>query len=146
MKFTCSIEINKPISKVVQLFENIENLKEWQDGFVSHKHLSGEPGKPGAKSQLNYHEGKRKMELIETIKVNNLPKEKIATYEHIHMVNDMKVSFTDLKNNKTRMDQEIEYTEFRSFVPKVLAFFFPGMFKKQVQKWLNQFKQFAERS
>jgi len=27
---------------------------------------------------------------------------------------------------------------------KMMAFLMPGMFKKQTQKWLNQFKEFAE--
>lgn len=30
MKFTFSTEINQPINRVVELFRNKENLKEWQ--------------------------------------------------------------------------------------------------------------------
>ena len=33
MKYTTEIEINKPVKKVVELFDNPANLKEWMEGF-----------------------------------------------------------------------------------------------------------------
>lgn len=146
MKFTCSVEINQPIEKVIELFDNPDNLKEWQDGFVSFEHLSGEQGEPGAKAKLFYKMGKREMELIETIHSKNLPHEFSGTYEHKHMVNTMTNRFTSLGSNKTKWEAELEYTKLIGFVPKVMAWLFPGMFKKQTQKWLDQFKTFAERA
>ena len=145
MKFTCTVEIEKPVDDVVRLFDSVENMKEWQDGFVSYEHLSGTPGEPGAKARLIYKAGKREMELIETITVKNLPQEFSGTYEHKHMVNTIKNSFTPLGPNKTRYDAELEYTKFVGFVPKMMALFMPGMFRKQTQKWLDQFRDFAER-
>ena len=51
MKFTCQVDINLPIKKVIELFDNPDNMKHWQDGLVSFKHLSGRPGEVGAKSR-----------------------------------------------------------------------------------------------
>lgn len=144
MKFTCSVEIDLPIEKVVVLFDNPKNLIEWQDGFVAIEPISGTPGEPGSKSKMIYMIGDREMEIIETIKVNNLPKEKTGIYEHVHMVNTMTTRFIELAPNKTKYEAEIEYTQFNGFVPKLMAFLMPGVFKKQTQKWLNQFKAFAE--
>ncbi|NNF02301.1 MAG: hypothetical protein HKN22_06420 [Bacteroidia bacterium] len=39
----------------------------------------------------------------------------------------------------------IEYTKMNGFVIKLMATLMPGMFKKQIQKWLDRFKSFAER-
>lgn len=140
MRFTCTVEINAPIQEVVALFENPDNLHEWQDGFKSFEHISGKEGEVGAKSKLVYD----KLELIETIIRNELPEEFKATYEHKHVINTLSCRFTEINSGKTRLDQEIHYTEFKGFVIKIMAKLFPGMFKKQVQKWLDQFKDFVE--
>jgi uncharacterized membrane protein len=146
MKFKCEVQIDLTINKVIELFDDIDNLKEWQDGFISYEHISGKPGETGAISQLNYLSGKREIELIETILVKNLPLEMTSKYEHQHMVNLMTTRFHRLNKNKTLYEAEIEYTQFNGFMPKLMATLFPGMFKKQTQKWLNQFKDFAERT
>ncbi|MDY8135632.1 SRPBCC family protein [Aquimarina sp. 2201CG5-10] len=146
MKFICNVEINVPIDRVIELFDNPDNLKEWQDGFISFEHLSGTPGEPGAKSLLKYKHGKREMELIETITVKNLPEEFSGTYEHKHMENSIKCSFISLSSNKTRLDYHIDYFKFKSFMPRLMAFLSPGIYKKYTQKWLDQFKAFAEKS
>ena len=144
MKFNCSIIVNQPLDKVVQLFENPKYLKEYQDGFIRKELVSGSPGQEGAISKMYYKQGKRDMEITETILLNNLPDEFIGSYHHKHMDNTMKCTFTSLSENQTRYDSEIEYTGLRGFFPKMLGFLFPGMFKKQVQKWLDNFKVFAE--
>ncbi len=145
MKFTCSVDIDLPRNRVVELWENDENLKEWQDGFISYEHQSGDPGKPGAQSKFLYKMGKKgQMELLETIEVNDLPEEFTARYEAASMVNTMKNHFIELDENKTRWETHIDYIEFRGFAIRLMARLMPGVFKKQVQKWLNQFKAFAE--
>lgn len=141
MKFSCHIDINLPIHLVIKIFENPKNLKEWQDGFRSITPISGIPGEVGSKSKLTYD----KLELIETILRNELPEEFKAKYEHKHMVNTMSCKFKEIEPHITRLEQEIHYTEFNGFLPKLMAKLFPGMFKKQVQKWLHQFKTFAEK-
>ena len=145
MKFTCTVDVKLPIEKTIALWSDPRNLKEWQDGFISLSHLSGEEGKPGAKSRLLYKMGKREMELIETIQVANLPSEFIALYEHKHMTNLMRNSFTEISPGITRWTSEINYIKFNGFIPRIMSFLMPGMFKKQAQKWFDQFKEFAEK-
>jgi hypothetical protein len=144
MKFTCSVEIDLPVKKVVELFDNTENLIEWQDGFINFEPISGTPGEAGSKAKMVYMIRDQEMEILETIKVKNLPEEMTCVYEHIHMVNTMTTRFKEISPNKTKYEAEIEYTKFIGFVPKLMAFLMPGVFKKQTQKWLNQFKAFAE--
>ena len=57
MKYTTEIEIEKPIEKVIELFDNPDNLKKWMEGLQSFEHLSGTPGQPGAKSRLFFKMG-----------------------------------------------------------------------------------------
>lgn len=144
MKFNCSVEIDLPVDQVTTLWSNPENLKHWQDGFVSMDQISGEPGEPGSKSKMIYGSGKRKIELVETIKTNDLPREFSGKYEAKEMVNLMTNRFQALGENQTRWEAEIEYIQFNGFMPKLMATLMPGMFRKQTQKWLDQFKQFAE--
>ncbi|MFK8104748.1 MAG: SRPBCC family protein [Saprospiraceae bacterium] len=145
MKYTCTVEIDAPIKKVVELWEAEENFKEWQDGFQSIEHLSGTPNTEGAKSKIVL-DGKMRIELIETILSMNLPTEKLALYEHIHMTNTQASRFESLTNGKTRYVSEVEYLKFNGLMIKLMAKLFPGKFKAQSQKWMNQFKAFAEQA
>jgi len=52
VKYTCDITINQPIDVVIALFDDPDNMKEWQPGLISFEPFSGEPGQPGAKSRL----------------------------------------------------------------------------------------------
>ena len=112
---------------------------------MSLQHISGTPGKPGAKSRIIYKTGKHVIDLTETIQVKNLPDEMTALYEHEHMVNTMSNRFSSIDKNRTKWVVEIEYTKFIGFIPNLMALLMPGIFKKQVQKWLDQFKAFAEK-
>ncbi|NNF22919.1 MAG: SRPBCC family protein [Saprospiraceae bacterium] len=144
MKFTCRVEINKPIEEVVELIMDPGNLDKWQDGFMGLEHVSGPQGVVGSKTRLFYKMGRKKMALLETIEINDLPHEFTALYEHVHMTNRMQNLFEALDANHTRYSANIEYLKFVGILPKLMATLFPGMFRKQTQKWLDQFKAFAE--
>ena len=144
MKFTCTIEINKPFEKVAEVFQNNDYRKEWQEGFVSCEHLLGTPGAKDAKSRIIFMAQKQEQELIETILKNDLPNEFSAFYEHKHMDNIMISRFIPIAENKTRYETEIEYTTFKGLIMKIMVFFMKGMFKKQMENHNLQFKTFVE--
>jgi uncharacterized membrane protein len=142
MKYTIEIEIDKPIDKVVELFDNADNLKKWMEGLQSFEHISGTPGQPGAKSRLFFKMGKREVEMIETITVRNLPDELSSTYEAKGVFNIVKNRFEKVSENRTKYITENEF-QFKGFM-KIFAFLMPGAFKKQSYKYLELFKNFAE--
>jgi uncharacterized membrane protein len=142
MKFTCQIEINKPVETVVSLFDNPDNMNKWMEGLQSFEHLSGTPGQPGAKSRLKFKMGKRNIEMIETVTVRNLPHEFSGTYEAEGVMNVVKNYFKPLPGNKTSYITEQEF-QFKGFM-KFIALLMPGAFKKQSMKYLSNFKNFAE--
>lgn len=145
MKFTCSVIINKPKEMVADFFANPDFLGEYQDGFLRKELVSGDIGKEKTISKLYYKMGKGEMELTETILENNLPDKFSAFYFHKHTENTMTSSFTSLDKNTTRYDAVIHYTKFKGIIVNVMKTLFPNFFKKQVQKWLNNFKVFIEK-
>ena len=144
MKIEGSIVVNKPRLTVTSYFADPAFLGEYQDGFVKKEFISGQEGQDGAVSKMYYKSGKRKMELTETIVTNRLPDSFEAFYHHKHMDNTMKCRFEELGPEKTMYHYEYEYVRFSGFIPKLMAALFPGVFRKQGEKWLNQFKEFVE--
>lgn len=142
MKYTTEIEIEKPIDKVIKLFDNADNLKKWMEGLQSYEHISGTAGEPGSKSRLYFKMGKREVEMIETITVRNLPDEFSGTYKAKGVFNIVKNKFEKLSDTKTKYITENEF-QFSGFM-KIIAFLMPGAFKKQSYKYLELFKEFAE--
>lgn len=143
MKFTTTIDINSPIDKVIALFDNPDNMSQWMEGLQSFEHLSGTPGQPGAKSKLRFKMGKREVEMIETVTVRNLPHEFSGTYQANGVFNIVKNKFVKVSEDKTRYITENEF-QFKGFM-KLIAFLMPGAFKKQSMKFLQHFKEFAEK-
>src|SRR5688572_2628124 len=115
MKYQNEIEINLPLHRVIELFDNPENMKEWQPGLKSFEHVSGTPGQPGAKSRLKYDMGKRKIEMIETITKRNLPEEFNGTYEAKGVVNLISNKFYPVGVNQTKWVTENEF-QFSGFM------------------------------
>lgn len=144
MKYTQSIEIMLPRAKVIELFDNPENLKHWQPGFISYEHLSGEYGMPGSKTHLKYKMGKREVEMIETIIVRKLPDEFSGTYEAKGVWNKIKNTFLEKDPGTTIWKAENEF-KFKGFM-KIMATLLPSAFKKQSFKYMKFFKEFAENS
>ena len=142
MKYSNEVIINLPLDKVIELFDSEENLFKWQPELISFEHFSGDKGEVGAKSKLHYKMGKREVEMVETITVKNLPKEFSGTYEAKGVWNEVKNYFEAIDENTTRWHSDCDF-EFSGFM-KIMAFFMPGAFKKQSQKYLDQFKTFAE--
>jgi uncharacterized membrane protein len=146
MNFTISVDIDQPIEKVVELWQDEKNLSKWQDGYLGSEMIFGHPGEVGTRTKMKYLMGKRKIDLVEIILENKLPKEFLAKYESKTTVNTMHNVFESLSENKTRWTATIHYSSFTGFLVKAMAFLLPGMFKKQSQKWLDQFKVFVENS
>ena len=142
MKYSNEVMIDLPLNKVIELFDSEENLFKWQPELLSFEHLSGEKGEVGAKSKMRYKMGKREGDMIETITAKNLPKEFTATYEAKGVWNEMRNSFDEIDENKTRWRSHSHF-EFSGFM-KLMGIFMSGAFKKQSQRSLDLFKSFAE--
>jgi uncharacterized membrane protein len=144
MRYVNEIEIDRPIEKVVKLFDDPANMDKWMEGLQSFEPISGTPGQPGAKSRMKFKMGKREIEMIETITVRNLPAEFSGTYEAKGVFNIVKNRFVPLPGNRTKYIAENEF-HFTGFM-KLIGWLMPGAFKKQSMKYLSDFKNFVERT
>jgi hypothetical protein len=142
MKYTVDIELDLPRSRVIELFDNTDNLYKWQQGLQSFEPISGEPGQVGAKSKLVFKMGKREIEMIETITKRELPEQFNGTYDAKGVFNIVNNRFIEVGPQKTRWESECEF-RFSGFM-KVIGFLMKGAFPKQSLKYMKDFKAFAE--
>lgn len=145
MQYDLEITINLPRERVIELFDSVENLKEWQVGLQSFTHKSGTPGQEGAQSDIVYQMGKRRIEMVETITKHNLPDEFSGTYEAPGMWNLVENFFIAQDDNTTLWRTRNTF-KCQTFMLKVMAFLMPGAFKKQSFKYMSDFKTFAEKA
>ncbi len=143
MKYNNETIINANREKVVELFDNPDNLAKWQPGFISMEHIEGEHGQVGSKYRMKYKMGKREIEMIETILERNLPETFAGTYEANKVWNKIVNHFEELPDGKTKYWTENEFR--MSGMMKLMAWLMPGAFKKQSQKYLDLFKEFVEK-
>lgn len=141
--YTVNIDINLPRDKVIELFDDPDNLYKWQEGLQSFEHISGEPGQPGAKSRLVFKIKNRTLEMTETITARRLPDAFNGTYEWAGGKNTLDNRFIELSPTSTRWESTCSYT-FTSLSMKIMAALFPGMLRKQNMKFLQAFKAFCE--
>ena len=129
MKYSKEIIIDLPREELIAKMENPENFKHWQKGFISYKHLSGNPGHEDARSKLKYKMGKRDREMIETIEKNNLPNKLFVSYDAKGVFNKQKNYFEEVGNNSTKWISDNEF-EFSGFI-KIIAFLTPRVFQNK---------------
>ena len=143
MQYSTSIIINLPRTRVIELFDNVDNLAQWQDGLQSFEHLSGQPGQAGAQSKLTFDTGDDIMEMIETITRRDLPDAIDMTYETEGVFNINHNRFID-EGDQTRWEARHEF-QFSGAMAELP----PGMdeaFQQQTLQTMNAFKAFAERA
>lgn len=143
MKYSNQVIINKPIGRVIELFDSVENLYKWMPGLLSYEHISGEPGHAGAKAKLKFKMGKREIEMIETVTLRDLPHEFSGTYEAKGIYNPQRNLFIAIDANTTKYESISEF-QFKGFGMKLLGLLMPNAFKKQSQIYLDKFKEFVE--
>lgn len=144
MKYTIETIIELPRDKVIKKLDNTDNLKHWQEGLVSTEHISGTPGQVGAKMKLVFKMGKRHMELIENITKREFPNEFHGTYTTKGMHNVQENYFEELPNGHTKWVSKSEFIP-TSFVLRIMTLIMPSTFKKQSKKYMDAFKNFAEK-
>ena len=141
MKYSCKVEVNTPRTKVIELFDNPDNLPKWQPDLIRFEPISGIPGHPGAKSRLTYRSGKGEFEMIETVTERNLPDEFAGTYETKMGISKIRNRFLD-NGTSTRWIVDTEFVG--SGIMKILSLIMGGVIRRQTLKVVQNFKAFAE--
>jgi hypothetical protein len=142
MQYQVEIDVDLPRGRVIELFDDPDNLPKWQRGFVSFAPISGTPGQPGARSKLVHQLGKRWIEMVETITVRDLPERFDGTYDAPGVHNVVRNRFLELDSDRTRWVSENEF-RFRGFM-RLVGLVFRGAFPRQSLQYMQDFKAFAE--
>lgn len=142
MRYRVHVDIRAPRAQVVQWVTDRERFPHWQQGFLAAEPLSGEPFAPGATCRLKFRMGKSVCEMNETIQENQLPESYVATYEAGKVWNRVRNHFSELEAGTTRWTLESEF-RFGGFM-RLVAFFFPRVFRKQSLKFMHHFKAYIE--
>jgi hypothetical protein len=135
-----------PVNKVVELFTDKTNFKEWKKDFVSYEHISGTSSEVVSVDKLVF----KRVTMIETIISKNLPAEIVYEYEHKQgkktiMFHKASNHFTSLSENKTLYELDSEITKIIGLLPKIIMTLMKDAGKKYAQDQLNRFKVFVEK-
>ena len=143
MRYQNEVIIKASRDKVIELFDNPDNLAKWQKGFVSMELIEGDPREVGAKHKMRYKMGKRDVEMIETVTKKDLPNIFSGSYEAKGVYNHIDNYFEVVDENTTKYRSE---NEFRlKGMMKLMGLIMPGAFKKQTQQYMNDFRDFVEK-
>lgn len=124
MRYSSEITIHLSRAKVVDLFDNPNNLHKWMKGLQSLETFEGEPGQEGAKSQLFFQIGKRKIEMVETILKRDLPDFFLSSYESTGVYNEVENHFID--QGAATLYKTVHYFRFESWAMRLKALLMPG--------------------
>lgn len=142
MKFHIEIIVDISFAKLLELFENPDNLKKWQPNVVKFTPLTGKIGQPGATSEIRYNMVVKEIVMKETILKRNIPDEFVLQYESDGVKNTVTNNFKEIAPNKTRWIMENNF-EFGGIM-KFAALAMKGIFRKQTELTMERFKKFAE--
>ena len=143
MKFKLELTINKSRADVWKMFDNPENMKNWQTSLINIETMSGITGQPGAITKLTYEEGKRQFSLIERVTHREEPKRYDVVYENEFTDNPVKNIFVETDDNKTLWTVEAEF-KFKTFSMKLLGPLLKKRLVLRTQRDMDRFGEFVE--
>lgn len=136
MKYELESVIERPRDAAADLFGDCSRIKEWLPGLVEYRHLSGEPGQPGAKAELVL----KRITVVKTVTNRNDPFS--CTYEIKKCCATVEDIFEELSPSSTKWTLRAELV-FSGFM-KIVAGGMQGKIKSEIYKCMEAFKKFAE--
>jgi len=142
MKLKYEAEIHASRDFVWAAFDNPDNLPRWQPTLESFAHRAGEPGQPGAVSELIYIENGKKVVMTETVTERREPQFLAGTYENSWATTLIVNHFEEIDDNTTRF---VSYTnmKFKGFM-KIISLFVARSISARAEVDLDRFKLLVE--
>jgi len=140
MKYEANIQASRDF--VWATFENPDNLSRWQPTLESFAHQAGDPGQPGAVSELVYNENSKKIVMTETVTERREPQFMAGTYDNAWATMLIVNHFEKIDDNTTRF---ISYTNMNfKGVMKIMPLFVAKSIRARAEADLNRFKLLVE--
>ena len=140
MKYEADIQASRDF--VWAAFDNPDNLSRWQPTLESFTHQSGEPGHPGAVSELVYDENGKKITMTATVTERREPHFLAGTYDNAWATTLIVNHFEEIDDNKTRF---ISYTNMNfKGIMKIMSLLVAKSIRARAEADLNRFKLLVE--
>ena len=142
MKYATEISIKLPREKVIELFDNPDNLSKWQLGLKSFTQLEGKVGQEGSSSRMVFTGRKSDLVITETVKRRNFPDLYCVHYKSKGVYNEVVNHFSEHEPGKTiwKMINEFKF----SGIMALMAPFMKSAFTSNTLLSMERFKIFAE--
>lgn len=134
--------INASRDFVWAAFDNPANLARWQPTLQSFKHKSGQPGQPGAITELVYDENGKMVVMTETVAERRQPHFLAGVYDTAWARTLIVNHFQAIDDNRTRL---VSYSNmsFKGMM-KFVSLFSAGSIRRRLEADMNRFKLFVE--
>jgi len=142
MKLKLETVVDAGLDTVWAAFDNPHNLPRWQQNLESFNHISGEPGRPGAVSELVFDERGKKVIFRETITERREPDFLAGAYESRMGKALIVTHFEAVNENSTRWTSWCNFT-FQGFV-KFISLFVSGIIRNRMEADMERFKLMVE--
>ena len=142
MKFSVDIDILAGRGRLLDVFMDLQQVKNWRSDVSDFKVLAGQAGETGASIQFDRKLGTQTVALIETLENNALPNEITYTYSAPQLWYRCKNSFIPVGLHKTTWIREFEFRT--TGIYKAISIIAPGRFRKQALKEMQDFKNYCQ--
>lgn len=142
MKLKAEIIIDADRDTVWQAFDNPDNMSKWQPTLKSFTHQSGQPGQPGAVSELVYEENGREIVMTERVSERRQPDFMAGSYESKWGTALIVNHFEKVGDKQTRWVSYWNQT-FSGFL-RLLTPFMRGSMRKRLDDDMQRFKFLVE--
>lgn len=140
MKYEAKIKAGRDV--VWTAFDNRDNLSRWQPTLESFTPVSGDPGQPGAVSELVYKEKGKKITARETITERREQQFLAGTVDNAWATTLIVNHFEKIDEHNTRF---VTYTNMKfKGVMKLMSLFVARAIRARAQADLDRFKLFVE--
>ena len=141
--YTESITIDRPLKEVLMLFKDTSRYKEWQPELEEFETFEGRPAEEGSKARIRKHAPKGAgIKMKQIVEKDNLPEEYVVKQDTDGVLAWNYFTFEG-NNGQTQVHVKGEY-DTDGFM-KLVDFFNPSYFDKQLKEYLKSFKDFAEK-
>ena len=142
MKLKFETVIDASVDTVWAAFDDPGNMPRWQQNLESFNHIYGEPGQPGAMSELKYDEKGKEIVLRETITERREPNFLAGVYDSPMGKTLIVNHFEAVNENSTRWTSWSKFT-FTGFM-KIMSLFVSGIIRKRTEADMQRFKLMVE--
>ncbi len=142
MKLKFETVIDASVNTVWAAFDDPGNMPRWQQNLESFNHISGEPGQPGAMSELKYDEKGKEVVLRETITERRDPTFLAGAYESPMGKTVIVNHFEAVDENSTCWTSWCNFT-FQGFM-KIMSLLVHSIIRKRTEADMDRFKLMVE--